>query len=350
MKIAFTADVHLRSPEETPERYHALEEVMRRCGDLGVEDLVIAGDLFDKAYPNYAAFEARCREHPELRIHLIPGNHDPGLAPHNFVAETLRVYDAPVLETIAGIDLALVPYAPDTTMAEPLAELLPEAPERPWLLVGHGDYYGGVQERNPLEPGTYMPLARKDVEGLGPRHVVLGHIHKPIRHGRVHYTGSPCGLDISETGIRSFLLLDTDALTLERIEIETDVIYLQERFLILPGPDEVGRTEAEVETRRRRWDLSDRQLERLRLRVDVRGYAHDRQAVVRAVEEGFADVTFADAEGPRVEALLTSEDDRLNMIAEQVRRRVGDLDWPEGTDEPGHEEIMMEALEVIYGS
>jgi len=66
-----------------------------------------------------------------------------------------------------------------------------------WLLVGHGNFSGGLQAQNPLEPGFYMPLTSKDIERYHPREVFLGHIHDPPDPPRVHYCDSPCGLDIT---------------------------------------------------------------------------------------------------------------------------------------------------------
>ena len=48
MKIAVTADVHLTTREDNPERFNALEDILGSLEGLGIEHLIIAGDLFNK--------------------------------------------------------------------------------------------------------------------------------------------------------------------------------------------------------------------------------------------------------------------------------------------------------------
>src|SRR3972149_1611889 len=47
MRIAVTADLHLTTRKEHRERFAALEDILRQCGRLGVDWLIIAGDRFD---------------------------------------------------------------------------------------------------------------------------------------------------------------------------------------------------------------------------------------------------------------------------------------------------------------
>jgi hypothetical protein len=43
MKIAITADVHLSTYKETPERYHALEDILRQSISENVDALFACG-------------------------------------------------------------------------------------------------------------------------------------------------------------------------------------------------------------------------------------------------------------------------------------------------------------------
>ena len=76
MKIAVTADVHLvPGSDGHPERLAALRDILGRLPGLGGEQLIIAGDLFDRAPQGYGEFDALCEQHPAVTIDVIPGNH-----------------------------------------------------------------------------------------------------------------------------------------------------------------------------------------------------------------------------------------------------------------------------------
>ena len=47
MKIAVTADLHLKSREECPERWNALENIINQMLAEDIKILIIAGDLFN---------------------------------------------------------------------------------------------------------------------------------------------------------------------------------------------------------------------------------------------------------------------------------------------------------------
>ena len=57
MRISVTADVHLRTRAEHSERYNALENIFEQTITEGIENLLIAGDLFDKDFRSYSEFE-----------------------------------------------------------------------------------------------------------------------------------------------------------------------------------------------------------------------------------------------------------------------------------------------------
>ena len=67
MRIALTADNHLADKNKYPERYAALEDILRRVKAGKVRDLFVAGDLFDKEFRNYKDFEALCKKYPEIQ-------------------------------------------------------------------------------------------------------------------------------------------------------------------------------------------------------------------------------------------------------------------------------------------
>ena len=72
MKIAITADVHLRTEGEHPERYAALENILEQTRDIDIKHLIIAGDLFDTEFQNYSEFETLCTKYDDLDLFIIP--------------------------------------------------------------------------------------------------------------------------------------------------------------------------------------------------------------------------------------------------------------------------------------
>lgn len=348
MKIAITADVHLRTRAEHPERYKALENIFQQSSDEGIENLIISGDLFDKDFQSYSEFEALCKKYDDLGLHIIPGNHDPGISEKNIVGENIHIYAEPTVLEIDSRTFLLIPYEEKAKMGEKIAEAASEIEEEEWVLVAHGDYYGGVKERNPLEPGTYMPLSRNDLERFKPRTVFLGHIHRPFSQNNVHYAGSPCPLDISETGRRRFLIYDTaDARVVSR-EVATDILYFNESLVIVPRDDEALILNQEIRKTIESWNIDPSEYSRVCLRVEAKGYATDRGTILRTLKEGFEEFKYVNNEDPRIDGLLASSDRQLNAIAQRTMELIDEMDWDFGSDEPSKEQVKTAALSVIY--
>ena len=349
MKIAVTADVHLRGRDESPDRYRALESVMEQSRGEGIGHVIVAGDLFDGEFRNYSDFEGLCRQYEDLQVHVIPGNHDAGINEKSIVGANIHVYAEPQAVDMDGTCFLFLPYTPATTMAQRIAEWGGQPSNDPWVLIGHGDYYGGVRESNPLEPGTYMPLTRSDVDRLGAQAVLLGHIHKSDQWGGVSYVGSPCGLDISETGMRRFLIYDTDGGNMEDRSVVTDHIYFIESFVVVPVDDEVKVLEQEIERRVEAWGLNHADRAKVCVRVTITGYTTDKRTIHEALEAGFGQYQFYKDEGLNTENLRTATDDQLNAIAQRSREVLEELDWDFGGDEPEREQVLMAVLTTVYG-
>jgi DNA repair exonuclease SbcCD nuclease subunit len=349
MKVAVTADVHLSTGDAHPERYRALEDVFRRTDKAGIEHLIIAGDLFNEDSHNYSEFESICRDHPAVAVHIIPGNHDPDISKKSITEANVHIYTEPEILELDSLTFLFVPYEKNAKMGEKIAQLEDAIDGKEWVLVGHGDYYGGVKELNPLEPGTYMPLSRKDLGRFKPRTVFLGHIHKPHSpHDHVHYVGSPCGLDISETGYRRFLVYDTTNGNIEDRAIETDVLYFTEAFLVLPREDEVPLLKQEIAKRIESWNIDASDHPKVQVRVEASGYAKDRSAVREVLKRGFEGFAYYKDQLPTIDNLSVSSDDQLEAISERTMKLIEKLDWSFGGDEPTREEVELAALSVIY--
>ena len=195
MKVAITADLHLSDKDNCPERYNVLGNIFQLIEEENIENLIIAGDLFDKDFHNHIEFEKLCKKHPKIQFYIIPGNHDPNISEKSIVATNIHIYTVTTATEIGSTTFLFVPFEKQTNMSEKIASKEGEIKEKEWVLIGHGDYYEGVKEPNPLEPGTYMPLSRETIITFSPRAVFLGHIHKQVNWQNIYYVGSPCGQD-----------------------------------------------------------------------------------------------------------------------------------------------------------
>ena len=147
-----------------------------------------------------------------LRILVIPSNHDPDLAQGDIAAENVEVIAEPQLLALdrQRPGALRIPYKSQETMGEHISPLSGSLEDGRWVMIGHGDWDEGVRAPNPYEPGVYMPLTRKDLAAYKPGKVLLGHTHLSLDLELVHCPGSPYPADITRTGPRRSLLLETE--------------------------------------------------------------------------------------------------------------------------------------------
>lgn len=352
MKTAVTADLHLQAGNEHPERYQALRMLLSRIHKEGIRHLIIAGDLFHKEMRNTSDFESVCREEAfrSIRITVVPGNHDSILDNRRLTAENVTVIDKPVLvqEDLMGMPVLFVPYDPDKTMGEAIAPFVEELHEGRWILIGHGDWIQGLGRVNPLEPGVYMPLTRRDLEQFQPAAVILGHIHKPSDMGSVHYPGSPHPLDINETGPRRLLILDTETAEVTPLPIPSSAVYFQESFTVFPSEKETEWLSQEIRRRIGAWGVDRDTLKRVKVRVRLSGYTSDKKKLYESVREAFREIEFFDGEPDLRSVFQEDPDPDRREIIRRVMEKIDGLDWP-GGNEPSRDEILLQAMHVIYG-
>jgi DNA repair exonuclease SbcCD nuclease subunit len=352
LRIAITADLHLTTQQDHPERFATLQDILQQCGELDIDRLIIAGDLFDQSQQNYAEFEqAYADAHPEgLTVSVIPGNHDPQLTQGALAVEGLEVFSEPVVQPAGdSFDLLLVPFKVGTSMGEHIPPYQAQLRAGQWALISHGDWESGLRAPDPNEPGVYMPLTRADLEAHEPALALLGHIHAPGDGPPVYYAGSPCPLDINETGLRRFLIFDSESLSVTSQPVDSPQIFFNETVVMLPVEDERAFLQAELEQRILNWSLPEGWEDRVRHRLTIVGYAVDRSAVDVVAREAMADYSFYE-DGPDISALNHAVDTDRIHIAQQVQEWIEQLEWPEGDPEPAKETIALEALRVIWGS
>jgi len=352
MIVAVTADLHLTTRETNPERYDALENILEQLVREKLGALVIAGDLFDEECRNYSQFEALCRD-PKFRhihFHIVPGNHDPHLTARSFAADNITVYSEPEFKQfdLMSLPILFLPYRADQTMGEAFAPFNDAMIRGGWILISHGEWVEGMREPNPLEPGVYMPLTRTDVESTQPARVILGHVHKSYDRGNVHYPGSPCGFDITETGRRRFLLLDTDTGVVKARRVGTGVIYFDEWMVVLPFEKEDEFIRAKLTGMIESWKLDEAEFPRVLCRLKLSGYTTDKKRLMKTVREICRAIRFYPEGEPDLSDVFVSEDKDRAELAERVQKLIFEMDWPSGLGVPNREAAFHYALDTIY--
>ncbi|MFH1943257.1 MAG: metallophosphoesterase [bacterium] len=353
MKIAVTADLHLTSHKDHPERFHALENILQQMLGEGIDSIVIAGDLFDVETRNYAEFESLCRgkDYRHIQFHIVPGNHDTGIDKKVIAAENVTIYSEPELKhfDLMSLPILFLPCWKDKTMGELIASYASELTLQKWILVGHGDWVEGMRESNPLEPGVFMPLTRADVEQFQPAQVLLGHIHKPTDTSTIHYAGSPCPLNITETGKRRFLIIDIESGAITSKTMNTDFVFFDETLIVYPIEDEEQHVRDLIKAMIEEWGLSEEDKKKVRLRLKVNGYTADKTRFRNVLLDSLAGVPFYKDEEPDITEVSQSEDIERAEITKRVSEKIANLDWPDTEQEPRKDQILLEALRVIYG-
>ena len=348
MQVAVTADVHLRTQQEYPERYSALDNILAQLASQDIEMLLVAGDLFDADLVDYSDFEQLCGQYPSVQIHIIPGNHDAQINEAKVVGANIHIYTKPEILVVDSTTILMMPYEPNATMGERLAHTAAEIEKQHWILVGHGDYMECTQAPSATEPGVYMALSRTDLDRYAPTTVILGHIHRAQTNNNVHYVGSPQGVDITETGRRTYTVLDTANGLVTARPVTNDVLYFSESFVIVPVENDASILKQKIKRRVESWGLERSEYDRVQVRVDASGFTADRKAILKTLKNGFRQFSYYD-DGPRIDQLRISADYQRNAVAERVQELVNAMQWDFGGDEPTREAVVMAALSLVYG-
>jgi len=350
MKIAITSDLHLKTKKESPGNWNALSDILAKMLSENIKTLIIAGDLFNKESQNYPEFDQFCKnpEYRESGIHfyIIPGNHDPSIKQQYFTSDNITVFSEPAIISIGEprVTFLFVPYLPAKSMGEVLAEYGKNL-ESTWIIIGHGDYITGIRNPNPYEPGIYMPVSRNDIQYYNPTRVILGHIHKKSNYGSVYYPGSPFGLDINETGKRSFIILDTGTLEISEKTIDTDIIYFNETLISLPTNNEFDYFERKLQEMIDRWDINKNEIPKVRVRLKVKGYTSDKGRLLEVIKKNLKDFTFYNNEEPDLTGVSIFNDPERIVIVEKLNSEIEKLDLD--SEITSKEDILEKALHIV---
>jgi exonuclease SbcD len=351
MKIAITADLHLTTRDRHPERYAALEDILEQMHRLQIDRLIIAGDLFDAQYNNFSDFENLCRsdEIKDIEMIVIPGNHDPNINQSMIAAENVRILAEPEIVCF-GEDcpkFLFIPYREGCTLGDMITSAIQPQDDGKWILVGHGDWMGNVRAPNPYEKGVYMPLSQRDLEAANPRQVFLGHIHAAYDGPRVFYPGSPCGMDITETGRRRFLTYDTVANAVNVHTVNTQVLFFSRTFTVYPVEDEAPILQKSLDDWMSAYNLTNEEKEKTRLRVKLNGYASDKSLLKKTIQETLS--AYHWYEEPDVSEVSVASDPARDRISLMVKEQIDNLAMAKDPDGPDADQVLLAALQMVYG-
>lgn len=351
MKLAITADLHLKTRQQTPDRYQAFENILQQISRRGIKHLIIAGDLFDKDFPNYSEFDMVCREFSQIEITVIPGNHDSPIDNNFFSSSNIDVITIPKIKDFDKLKALFIPFNPTKSIDEAITEYAhkQKLPER-WILIAHGDYITRQRELNIYEPEFYMPLTNKSILKFNPIKVFLGHIHKPSEFGRVFYPGSPCGLDVTETGKRSFLIYNSESDNVEKVFVKTEKIYFNESILIPPVDDIERFLEAKIGEMKESWGLSEDEISSVVMRLSLKGYIKDLKETERTILRIFQSlgVKFYEKNGldfSEIKVIREADDDRL-FILQKLESKIEELRL--NTLYTSKEKILSKVMDFIF--
>jgi len=222
MKLAITGDWHLSNyndktdeasnlPDRLDKIKTAIYNMVSKCTELGIDHIIIAGDLLHGKSVIYAIAQSVLldffRDHKNTKFIIIDGNHDLSGRGNKVVSALKSIDHEPnvtrISEPLKVGNIFFVPFMYD------LSKVIKSNSAK--YLISHFGLSEGM-----LNSGISVvsDISVKDLIGKY-NTVILGHYHKPqeiIRDDiRVYYTGSPIQLDWGEKGDeKRFLILDTE--------------------------------------------------------------------------------------------------------------------------------------------
>lgn len=353
MKFALTADLHLTTLIEHPERYHALEYILDCMIKSQINILIIAGDLFDAHQTDFADFESFMgkSKYSEINTHIIPGNHDIALQQKSFSINNVIVHTKPKIISFDedDINFLFLPYTSEKTAGAQIAAFKNRLPDNRWILISHGDWMESKAPKNTYEKGYYMPLSGKDITLYQPTVAFLGHIHAKSDNQKVFYPGSPCSIDTTETGYRYFIVGDTKKKSYEYNRIENEILYMQDLYCLYPSDDEESHIKKQIDNRIKNWTIEENDYSKINLKVKVTGYSSNRSALKGYIKKHYGKKISITDDHIDLKDLKISEDKSREYLVELALRKLREYSLKDDDLKPDEESIISNILDVVYG-
>lgn len=271
MKLLHTADLHLS--KDDPDRLAILGWIIEAGNTRDVDQIIIAGDLFDSdADASILRPEVRgVFETARATILLVPGNHDAhSYGPdHDYGANVIQATDTPFsVHVISDLRIAAMPF-----QERPFSECAQGLPDDIDILIVHGTLYDPSFIFSVIDDieTKYMPIFPGNLQNRS-RYVALGHLHSnytavDYSGTRAVYPGSPIALDTKCTTPRACALVTIDAheIDVRRLEVDAAPYWERKDFFVFPGNEDT------VLEQIRRF-LQDIDPQRIQPCITVRGY------------------------------------------------------------------------------
>ena len=116
--------------------------------------------------------------------------------------------------------------------------------------------------------------------------------------------------------------------------------------------DEIQNLRTQIQKRIKFWKLDKNEKNKVRLRIEVKGYCENRKKIIETAKSEFQEYIFHDDHVPYHEKLNSIQSNsQLNKIAQRVISKIeNEEDWNFDDGEPTKNDIVWKALETIYGS
>lgn len=266
MRVLHTADWHLgktlRGVSLLEDQAHVLDQVFQAVVDEGVNALLIAGDVYDKASPSEAAmklysdFLERVHEQTDAAIVVIAGNHDSGqrLGTASKLFDRSRILvrgpierdETPLIlaDDYGKVAISALPYgeiyaarrafesedirSPQDVLQAQMEAAKSRVPEDArWIVVAHAFVTNcqPTESERRLSVGAVETVTTTIFDGA--HYVALGHLHRSQTAGAntIRYSGSPLAFGFDEAGTtKSMTVFDLDGrgqvVNLKAVEFE----------------------------------------------------------------------------------------------------------------------------------
>jgi hypothetical protein len=154
-------------------------------------------------------------------------------------------------------------------------------------------------------------------------------------------------MDITETGRRRFVTFDPLSNAVESHQVDSQYIFFNRTFTIFPVDNEAAAVEGKLQSWIASWELAPTEKSKARVRVKLCGYATDKNQLKQVVLNTLN--SYQLEKEPDLDEVSIATDLRRGQILNLVKERIGGLNWPEGPDEPGQDQILLAAIRRVYG-
>ncbi|MFD7654755.1 exonuclease SbcCD subunit D [Actinosynnema sp. NPDC059797] len=231
MRIVHAADIHLDSPLRGLSRFadddlaqrlrsasrRAMENLVRLVVDKGAHALVLAGDIYDGDWKDYATGQFFARQMDVLdqhgvRVFMVAGNHDAASVVTKAVPlpGNVAVMSTDEAQRIVVDDLGLAVHGQGFASKAVEDNLVLSYPDRVDGLVNVGILHTAVSGAE--GHAKYAPCSPADLERKDYEYFALGHVHTRRVVNRGHrvaaFSGNLQGRHVNETGPKGALVVD----------------------------------------------------------------------------------------------------------------------------------------------